>query len=167
MSSASSLLGPWCEAVMSESDYAYECMRADLLGLPKPDKDSIPARPLQSEEEDIDMADGDQAKVAAEVRRKKRRIAPLHLVSGEGKGRGCPAGLRACSALIKALSLSHSLLPIFNFIQVICRFENKTTSLLTLLWLELTSPLLILVLKRAPPSPSPPLDCPRPLVKLI
>lgn len=68
MSSASRLLGPWSLAVMSEGDYAHECMRAELLGLPKPDKDSIPARPAASEDEEFDvtMAEGDQAKVAAE-----------------------------------------------------------------------------------------------------
>ncbi|KAK3927303.1 Peptidyl-tRNA hydrolase [Frankliniella fusca] len=53
---------------MSESDYAHECARAELLGLPKPDKDSIPPRPVASEDEELDvtMAEGDQAKVAAE-----------------------------------------------------------------------------------------------------
>lgn len=47
-------------------------MRADLLGLPKPDKDSIPPRPVREDvdedEIEVDMAEGDQAKVAAEVR---------------------------------------------------------------------------------------------------
>ncbi|XP_034237289.1 uncharacterized protein LOC117642825 isoform X2 [Thrips palmi] len=53
---------------MSESEYAHECMRAELLGLPKPDKDSIPPRPVASEEDEIesDMAEADQAKVPAE-----------------------------------------------------------------------------------------------------
>lgn len=54
---------------MSESEYyAHECMRAELLGLPKPDKDSLPPRPVASEEDEIesDMAEADQVKVAAE-----------------------------------------------------------------------------------------------------
>ncbi|KAJ1523998.1 hypothetical protein ONE63_010542 [Megalurothrips usitatus] len=53
---------------MSEGDYAHECMRAELLGLPKPDKDSIPSRPLASEEDEFEsaMAEADQSKVAAE-----------------------------------------------------------------------------------------------------
>lgn len=41
---------------MSEGDYEYECMRCDLLGLPRPEKVTRP-RPVQdsADEEDLEL----------------------------------------------------------------------------------------------------------------